>query len=39
MNTWLRKNLKGSMSFYSHIPCRMREYVLLRMTNGLTGSS
>ncbi len=28
MNTWLRKNLKGSMSFYSHIPCRMREYAI-----------
>ncbi len=26
MNTRLRKNLTGSMSFYSHIPCRMREY-------------
>lgn len=28
MNTRLRKNLKGSMSFYSHIPCRMREYAI-----------
>lgn len=28
MNTRLRKNLIGSMSFYSHIPCRMREYAI-----------
>lgn len=26
MNTRLRKNLTGNMSFYSHIPCRMQEY-------------
>lgn len=26
MNTRLRKNLAGTMSFYSYIPCRMQEY-------------
>lgn len=37
MNTWLRKNLTGSMSFYSHIPALDGGHVFFLLYEMITG--